>query len=77
MNKEKDNVGLPELMTESEPICFLRIPEVSNRAHPHNVVANLKRFHGLPCIHISKQPLFPLEAIRQWIQEKLIKEQST
>jgi hypothetical protein len=63
-------------MTQLELIQYLRIPEVSTASNYDNVVDNLKRFHGLPCIHISKQPLFPLEAIRHWVQEKLIREQS-
>jgi hypothetical protein len=69
--------GYPELMTQLELIEYLRSPEVSTAGNYSNVVDNLKRLHGLPCIHISKQPLFPLEAIRQWIREKLTREQST
>jgi hypothetical protein len=69
--------GYPELMTQSELIEYLRIPEVSTAGNYENVVDNLKRFHGLPCIHISRRPLFPLEATRQWMREKLAKEQST
>ena len=77
MNEEQNHIGFPKLMTENELICFLRIAEVSSSMHPQNVVANLKRFHGLPCIHISKRPLYPLVSIRRWIEEKLEKEQST
>ena len=76
MNEERNQIVFPELMTETELMRFLRIPDVGRGANPHNVVANLKRLHGLPCIHISRQLLFPLEAIRQWVQEKLAKEQS-
>lgn len=68
--------GYPELMTQSELIEYLRIPEISTAGDYSNVIDNLKRCHGLPCIHISKQPLFPLQAIRHWVQEKLLKEQS-
>jgi len=68
--------GYPELMTQSELIEYLRIPDVSTAGDYRNVIDNLKRFHDLPCIHISKQPLFPLQAIRHWVQEKLLKEQS-
>jgi len=49
---------------------------VSQTPNPHHVVENLKRFHHLPCIHISRQPLYPLAAIRRWIEEKVAKEQS-
>jgi hypothetical protein len=34
----------------------LRIPDVSHDANPHHVVENLRRFHQLPCIHISSVP---------------------
>lgn len=69
-------VPCPELLTEAELIQYVRIPLVSSAADYGNVIANLKRVHGLPCIHISKQPLYPLEAIRRWVQEKTAKEQS-
>ena len=36
-----------ELMTESEVIQFLRIPEISNSKDHHNVIENLKRVRGL------------------------------
>jgi len=64
-----------ELMTEEELINFLRIPLITKANNYGNVIENLKRMHGLPCIHISKQPLYPLVAVREWIQEKLQKEQ--
>jgi hypothetical protein len=65
-----------ELMTEQELIKFLRIPEVSKAKNHHNVIENLKRMRGLPCVHICKQPLYPLDSIRQWIKEKAEKEQN-
>ena len=64
----------PELLTEEELIRYLRIPEVSKAADYGNVIDNLKRMHGLPCIHIGRQPLYPLEAVRQWVQEKVTRE---
>jgi integrase len=74
-----DNTGryvpCPEVLTEAELIRYLRIPQVSNAGNFRNVVGNLKRIHGLPCIHISKQPLYPLETVRQWLREKATKEQ--
>ena len=60
----------PELLTEEELIRFLRIPEVSQAEDYHNVVENLKRMHGLPRIHLCGQPLYPLDAIRQWLRER-------
>ncbi len=64
-----------ELLTEAELIRYLRIPEVSKAEDYNNVIDNLKRMHDLPCIHISKQPLYPLIAVRRWIEGKLEKEQ--
>ena len=76
MEAESNNVAncFRELMTEQELIDFLRIPTVSNGQDPANVVKNLKRMRALPCIHISKQPLYPREAIRLWIVEQTEKE---
>ena len=74
MSEELNAASFPELMTETELMHFLRIPDVSPNANPHNVVENLKRFHQLPCIHISRQPLYPLAAVRRWVEEKLAKE---
>lgn len=65
----------PELLTEEELIVFLRIPHISKAKDCHNVIENLKRMHNLPCIHICKQPLYPLRAILRWVEEKLLKEQ--
>jgi hypothetical protein len=59
----------PNLLTEDELIRFLRIPEVSKSQNHHNVIAHLKRYRKLPCIHISHKPLYPLEAVLGWIGE--------
>ena len=61
-----------ELMTESEVIQFLRIPKVSNSKDYHNVIENLKRMHDLPRVHICGKPLYPREAIKEWIKEKTV-----
>ena len=74
MHEDLNQIGFPELMTETELMQFLRIPDVSPSVDPHNVVDNLKRFHHLPCIHISRQPLYPLAAVRRWVEQKLVKE---
>ncbi len=66
----------PDLMTESELVEYLRIPEVSKAKDYGCVVDNLKRAHGLPCIHIARQPLYPVAAIRRWVEEKLQKERT-
>lgn len=64
-----------ELMTEKELVEYLRIPLVSRSNDYSNVVDNLKRIHDLPCIHICKKPLYPLNAVRKWVDQKLEKEQ--
>ena len=74
MCEEPIQVGFPELMTEIELVQFLRISDVSQATNPHHVIENLKRFHQLPCIHISRQPLYPLAAVRRWVEDKLTKE---
>jgi hypothetical protein len=72
-NNQTDSIR--ELMTQDELIEFLRIPEVSKAEDYNNVIDNLKRMHKLPCIHICKQPIYPLSAIRKWVEDKLLKEQ--
>ena len=65
----------PDLMTEEELIRYLRIPDISSANDYSNAVENLKRMHNLPCIHISNKSLYPLDAVRKWIEDKLLKEQ--
>ncbi len=60
-----------ELMTESEVIRFLRIPEVSNSKDYHNVIEHLKRVRGLPRIHICRKALYPKKAILEWVEKEL------
>jgi hypothetical protein len=60
----------PDLMTEEELIVYLRIPEISKSTSHHNVIENLKRMHQLPRIHICGKPLYPREAVREWIRRK-------
>ena len=58
------------LLTEDELIEFLRIPQISKAKNYHNVIAHLKRHRNLPCIHLCRQPLYPVQAILRWIEEK-------
>jgi len=51
-------------------LLYLRIPEVSKAKNYHNAIYNLKRMHNLPYIHICGQPLYPREAIDEWIRSK-------
>ena len=60
----------PDLMTEEELIVYLRIPEISSSKNHKNVIENLKRVHHLPRVHICGRPLYPREAIREWIRQK-------
>jgi len=71
---QENNHAAPELMTEAELVVFLRIPEISKSNDYHNVIENLTRMHGLPCIHISRKPLYPRSAVLKWTEEKLEKE---
>jgi len=60
-----------ELMTESEVIQFLRIPELSSSKDYHNVIEHLKRIRGLPRIHICRKALYPKKAILEWVEKQL------
>ena len=71
--QENDQLA-SELMTEVELISYLRIPEVSKSKDYHNVIENLKRMHDLPRIHVCGKPLYPREAIREWIKKKTTNE---
>ena len=60
----------PELLTEEELIRFLRIPEISKANNYSNVIANLKRVHDLPRLHLCGKTLYPTREIMKWITEK-------
>lgn len=59
-----------ELMTESEVIQFLKIPEISKSKDHHNVIEHLKKFRGLPRIHICRKALYPRKAILEWVEKQ-------
>ena len=59
-----------ELMTESEVIQFLRIPEISNSKDYHNVIEHLKKFRSLPRVHICRKALYPKKAILAWMERE-------
>ena len=63
--------SIPELMTEEELIRFLRIPEISDAQDHHNVIEHLKRFRGLPRIHLCNKVLYPHKAIQKWIEGEI------
>lgn len=60
----------PDLLTEEELIRFLRIPEISNAKDYHNVIENLKNTRDLPRLHLCNKVLYPLRAIREWIEKE-------
>jgi hypothetical protein len=64
---------VPALMTESEVIEFLRIPEITSAKDHHKVIKNLIRFRDLPRIHICKRTLFPKKAVLEWINNETIR----
>jgi len=60
----------PELMTESELIQFLRIPEISGSTNYHNVIEHLKKHRNLPRIYICNTAMYPKKAIMEWIEKE-------
>ncbi len=68
-----DGRPVPNLMTEKEVIEFLRIPEITTATDHHNVIYNLKRYRGLPRIHICRRTLYPRDAVLEWINNETVK----
>ena len=66
----------PALMTEQELVQFLRIPEISKAKNHSYVIDKLKRMRDLPCIHICRQPLYPLKSVLEWLDQQVEKEKS-
>lgn len=64
--------NFPEIMTEEELVQYLRIPEISNSKNFHNVVEHLKKFRGLPRIHICRKALYPKKAILEWMEKETV-----
>ena len=62
----------PDLMTEEELIEYLRISEVSTSKDFHNVISHLIQMRDLPRVHLCRKPLYPLEAIREWIKKETV-----
>jgi hypothetical protein len=67
---QKNNIPTSELMTETEVIHFLRIPEITNSKDYHNVIEHLKRNRGLPRIHICRKALYPRRAVLAWVEKE-------
>jgi len=60
----------PEVLTEEELICFLRIPEISKSKDYSNAIKNLKRIRNLPRLHLCGQTVYPVREILRWISEQ-------
>ena len=60
----------PEILTEAELIRFLRVPDVSKSEEYTNVIANLKRKHSLPRLHLCGTTLYPTREVLKWISER-------
>ncbi len=67
---EHDNTFFPELMTEQELCEFLRISHVSAAKDTKNVIEHLKRYRGLPRLHLCNKTLFPRKAVIDWIEKE-------
>ena len=67
---QKNIIPTSELMTETEVIHFLRIPEITNSKDYHNVIEHLKRNRGLPRIHICRKALYPKRAVLAWVEKE-------
>ena len=63
--------SFPDLMTEQELIEYLRISEVSTSKNLKRSVQNLKNFRALPRVNICRSNLYPLRAIREWIDKQV------
>ncbi len=59
-----------ELMTKTELLQFLRIPEISKAKNHDNVIENLVRMHDLPRIHLCGRSLYPRQAIEEWVRSR-------
>ena len=61
----------PDLLTEAELIEYLRIPTITSATNLHNVIEHLKRFRGLPRIHICNKTLYPKKAVLDWVENQI------
>jgi hypothetical protein len=64
---------IPELMTRKELAEFLRLTEVA-KGDIDNAIDHLQRMRDLPVLHICRQPLYYLPAVRQWLQVQVNRE---
>ena len=75
MNRTQQRSAMPSVgpyrpvMTEEELIRFPRIPEISTAANYRNVIANRKRVHGLPRIHLCGKAAHLTDSVMDWLQK--------
>ncbi len=70
-NDRVNDATIPELMTRSDLARFLRLDEVSKARSIDNVIDNLQRMRNLPVVHICRQPLYWLPAVRDWLKQQV------
>ncbi len=70
MNTE--SISYPDLMTEEELVDYLRISKISTSKNHRNVIGNLKSARGLPKIYLCRTMLYPLKAIRKWVDRETV-----
>ena len=70
-NDEIKERRFPELMNRDELARFLRLDIVSKAGSIKNVIDNLQRMRDLPVVHICRQPLYWLPAVREWLKRQV------
>jgi len=65
-----ESKSYPDLMTEKELVDYLRISKISTSKNHRNVIRNLKSARGLPRINLCRTKLYPLKAIREWLDKQ-------
>ena len=68
---ERRDGRFPEIMTRSELARYLRIDVASKSQNFDNVIINLQRMRNLPVVHICRQPLYWLPAVRDWLKQQV------
>ena len=69
---DSEFVPCPTVITEEELIQFLRIPEISNAENHRHVIENLKRKHGLPRIHLCGKAVYLTDAVKAWLENRIM-----
>ena len=70
MNTESKSY--PDLITEEELADYLRLSKISSSKNYSNVIRNLKTVRGLPRINLCRTMLYPLKAVRKWVDKETV-----